>query len=914
MKTTSKKTLLKRGIAVLLAFSMIITMQGAMNFSAEASAENDVTTETVAKETVLFESNYDDVTTASDVWGGFSALSNQMYPKKEGENGYIYYAQSTQAIGVLRLGHSYTHKALTGYTPITVTPGQTYIIEFDYRLKPYLDTTKYPVWPNADLAIGVAVGSASTSLDGVTSGTYFDSHTSYYEEIEVLAKAQTQPDVDWTHKQVTVTIPQYCDVSTYNALQLYATNGQRCGLHIDNIKVTTAELVTSETLFESEYDEALVVSDIHGGFQPLSNNLYPTSEVVGGVTNKYLSYRQSTTAIGVVRLGHDYKTKEVTNINYIKVAPGITYEIEFDLRVQLASIYTGDYAKETWPKADLIIGVAVGGSYLDLSSGGTNVVNGPNAYRKLTSYSEQEVVVAKESNPNTDWVKKKINFTVPKDCDVTTYDALQLYVTNGQWCQVDFDNIKITTVISSQPIRSSDTVLIEDDYSDAIAKTDIYGGFQPLSNNLYPTSEVVGGTTNKYLSYRQSTTNIGVVRLGHDYKTKEVTNINYIKVTPGVTYEIEFDLRVQLASIYTGENAKETWPNDNLIIGVAVGGAYLDLSKTGTNAVTGPNAYRNLTSHYEQEVVVTKGDNPNTGWEKKSITFTVPTNCDVTTYDALQLYVTNGQWCQVDFDNIKITELAGVNVSHDVDGDVSNVYNSDGNISYNAMLDANSNAMKWYTDEARTTAFISSDYVRTRVLDTVSLYGLKDTSLAAFIKGDADGDGTVEDDDISLMRKGILGTDVTYPSRTDIDDSGALDVRDLVRSKKTMNSINMTANVTVGGSALSSYKVEMDTALAETTIVKSRATAIESLGHMSGTNPICVALNTAMANNLYIVEVKKGAVRIEGGSENAIAAALEAVIGYIKAGVSIDSADSMEFIYNGKAYTDYATLVYNENF
>ena len=703
MKTTSKKTLLKRGIAVLLAFSMIITMQGAMNFSAEASAENDVTTETVAKETVLFESNYDDVTTASDVWGGFSALSNQMYPKKEGENGYIYYAQSTQAIGVLRLGHSYTHKALTGYTPITVTPGQTYIIEFDYRLKPYLDTTKYPVWPNADLAIGVAVGSASTSLDGVTSGTYFDSHTSYYEEIEVLAKAQTQPDVDWTHKQVTVTIPQYCDVSTYNALQLYATNGQRCGLHIDNIKVTTAELVTSETLFESEYDEALVVSDIHGGFQPLSNNLYPTSEVVGGVTNKYLSYRQSTTAIGVVRLGHDYKTKEVTNINYIKVAPGITYEIEFDLRVQLASIYTG-------------------------------------------------------------------------------------------------------------------------------------------------------------------------------------------------------------------ENAKETWPNDNLIIGVAVGGAYLDLSKTGTNAVTGPNAYRNLTSHYEQEVVVTKGDNPNTGWEKKSITFTVPTNCDVTTYDALQLYVTNGQWCQVDFDNIKITELAGVNVSHDVDGDVSNVYNSDGNISYNAMLDANSNAMKWYTDEARTTAFISSDYVRTGVLDTVSLYGLKDTSLAAFIKGDADGDGTVEDDDISLMRKGILGTDVTYPSRTDIDDSGALDVRDLVRSKKTMNSINMTANVTVGGSALSSYKVEMDTALAETTIVKSRATAIESLGHMSGKNPIRVALNTAMANNLYIVEVKKGAVRIEGGSENAIAAALEAVIGYIKAGVSIDSADSMEFIYNGKAYTDYATLVYNENF
>ena len=69
---------------------------------------------------VMSEQNYDNAVTASDVYGGFGKLSNQMYPKKDGDNGYIYYTQSSKTIGILRLGHTYTNNSLTEYAQIPV--------------------------------------------------------------------------------------------------------------------------------------------------------------------------------------------------------------------------------------------------------------------------------------------------------------------------------------------------------------------------------------------------------------------------------------------------------------------------------------------------------------------------------------------------------------------------------------------------------------------------------------------------------------------------------------------------------------------------------------------------------------------------------------------------------------------------
>ena len=146
------KLLIKSIMVMVLSVVLVLSTIYIGNFAPRVDAANSGTnaeTVTYAKKEVVFESDYDDASATTDT-ATFKKLSNQLYPKTETvdgeENRYLYYAQSDAIIGILRLGHTYKSASLTDYTPIKVTPGQTYYIEFDYRLKPYLDTTTYPEW------------------------------------------------------------------------------------------------------------------------------------------------------------------------------------------------------------------------------------------------------------------------------------------------------------------------------------------------------------------------------------------------------------------------------------------------------------------------------------------------------------------------------------------------------------------------------------------------------------------------------------------------------------------------------------------------------------------------------------------------------------------------------------------------
>ncbi len=930
MKRKWKTNGLKRSIAVLMAAALVFTMQGSMGFSAEAGGT--AKTETTAMEKVLFKSDFNNVTAAGGTGDGFAPLSNQMYPKKDGDNGYIYYAQSNCTIGILRLGHSYTNKSLTDYTPIKVVPGRTYSIEFDYRLKTYLTEAQQQQysWPAADLTIGVAVGPANTSLENIHYKTgskegYLDKYVSWHKDIEVLAPKETKPDVDWTHKIITVTIPENCDVSQFDSLQLYATLGQRCGLHIDNIKVSTNELITSSELSYNDYSTAVLSSEgtrDDYNFTKSSLSALPDVDPLDS-NNKTIGYKQVIYDKGAVYLGAKYAAGQEKAIeDAIEAEAGETYLVQYDYYTE---------GKVNSP-AGLKMYLTVGKTVLDTGE--------PYNYAKNSiSYEANTAQLLLDYAQNTDlamseWKRNNIAIiTIPEGATFANGQYLMLYVTGGggktSGSEIDdrahiyFDNIKVSKVTKTEAIETEDKVLFESNYDgvthydncpdgQVVNNTDWY---RTLAGQLF-TQKIDG---NGYLEYTQSDNTLGVIRLGHTYEQKNMT-YTPITVTAGKTYMIEFDMRVNAAQWVVKSNATSTakWPAQDLLMGVAVGPSTTSLN-IAYDAYRGSNTadlqvFETLAAN--TKVVSSDWEGNVDGWVHRKWVYTVPEDCDLSTNNALQLFFAAGQRCAVSIDNIKVTEqCAGVNVFYSVDNKTTNTYNSDGNIPYNAMLDRDY-AVKWYTDAAHTMPFISGDYERQSKLTTQNLYGVKDLSTIAFVKGDADGSGAVNEYDLSTLRNGLLGDAITYETRAKCNEDDSFDIKDLVRAARIAKEDTSLQNgLKIGNQELSSYIVVEQGIDGTNKVLTSKVVELREFANSdTNTNTINVKLDTTLANKSYVVKVEENSLNIVGQNADALITAIETVLGYVRAGVSMTTQHSTEFVYTGEAYTAAQNLVLSENF
>ena len=236
--------------------------------------------ERVAVDTEIYSNDYNSVVASTDtVWGGYAALSNNLYPLYDSDNGYLYYRQNTMGLGVIRLGHNYDNKSVTGYDYIKAVPGRSYRIEFDMFAAPYLNTTQYPQWPVSDLKIGVAVSNPTKNYhEGsyLTASNYLaTSNTSYYQYFDELTikKHSLRNDTEWSHQSIVFTIPENCDVSKNNALQIFLTEGQRCGVSIDNIKVYELAGVNVKYVIEGNetevfYSDGIIPEILPTGIAP----------------------------------------------------------------------------------------------------------------------------------------------------------------------------------------------------------------------------------------------------------------------------------------------------------------------------------------------------------------------------------------------------------------------------------------------------------------------------------------------------------------------------------------------------------------------------------------------------------------------------------------------------------------------
>ena len=126
---------------------------------------------------------------------------------------------------------------------------------------------------------------------------------------------------------------------------------------------TSTDSNNLEVLFESNYDEVTDYASHRTDYgvrwgHALAGNVFPQN--IDG--NGYLAYTQNTNTLGVIRLGHDYKTNTIGDYNYIEAIPGRTYVIEYDMKV-----YANYFAIKTnkldqgWPQGgqDAYVGIAV---------------------------------------------------------------------------------------------------------------------------------------------------------------------------------------------------------------------------------------------------------------------------------------------------------------------------------------------------------------------------------------------------------------------------------------------------------------------------------------------------------------------------------------------------------------------------
>lgn len=530
-------------------------------------------------------------------------------------------------------------------------------------------------------------------------------------------------------------------------------------------------------LAENNYTDALKPSQgpRSDEFYKYSGDLSPAA-APGEATNTVLWYTQNWYGFGMALLGHNYKTPEVSE--RITVKAGVTYKVDFDL-------YTTGTATSA-----MEIGLAVGANELRAGSDGKTIDE--TNYKDYLKLREVVASYPKGASRTGSWEACSETITVPADADVTTKNVLYIYFQAGQGITAYIDNVKVTalagvdvdyvvgdtkvsacypdgkipaalpsgiaekdakgnelvlytdaaykTVFSAenytrtdvyakitlygkyQEPEKEDTVIAENNYDGALITKNDEGGprtstFFKYSGDLSPAA-APDAASNTVLWYRQNYHGLGLALLGHDYKSGPVSD--RVQVKAGTAYKVEF-------AFYT--NGTTT---SDMEIGLAVGAdsyeeGFTQNAKKWQNGL-GETSYASYLKLVTPVATFAKGVTLSEKWENRTAYITIPEGMDVTTDNALYIYMLSGGKANVFIDNVKVTELAGVTVDYVVGDKTVSAYYPDGNIPAElpdgiAAKNADKKELVLYTDAAYTTAFSAESYKRTGKTAKVTLYG-----------------------------------------------------------------------------------------------------------------------------------------------------------------------------------------------
>ena len=215
------------------------------------------------KDTVLASDNYDNANTVADGDTSYSKIGLDAKPFREADgNNSMKYYQSAFGRGFIIPGHKYQKSNNDNYSDgITVNQGITYKVTFRYKLgfehesdKATLNemkiglillpdyetfTKKYSFYPYKDKS-----GNMVYPQDIIAEGN------AQKTEMLSIPKGTSAP-VGWTDVTGYITIPENANLSTYNVLAVYANNGRRGYLYIDDVTVTALKDRNFNVTFET---------------------------------------------------------------------------------------------------------------------------------------------------------------------------------------------------------------------------------------------------------------------------------------------------------------------------------------------------------------------------------------------------------------------------------------------------------------------------------------------------------------------------------------------------------------------------------------------------------------------------------------------------------------------------------------
>ena len=172
--------------------------------------------------------------------------------------------------------------------------------------------------------------------------------------------------------------------------------------------------------------------------------------------------------------------------------------------------------------------------------------------------------------------------------------------------------------------------------------------------------------------------------------------------------------------------------------------------------------------------------------------------------------------------------------------------------------------------------------------------------------GDVAGDNVVNAADIAKMKQYFLGAaELTSQMRADVNDDNLVTLKDLVKLKYAVADAYVE-DFNIGGSALSDfalvtpdtfdgiYTVDIEAYLSENFANNTEGDAQIIIGNADDYSK---AMN--LTENEYEIEVVGNKLYINGGSANALKAALKTFEGYIKNGASLEEGCVISFTFHG---------------
>lgn len=905
---------IKKALAIVSSAAIALTaVCGTSSAIAAEETTSTVKTAEFAQESVLFESNYDDVTNYTGYGenkyyvGWNNALAGNTFPRVVEENGFISYTQSTMHLGVIRLGHDYKTKTFDSYNYIEAVPGKTYVIDYDFKIyaNTYAQSSEQLLaegWPKGGgaMEIGVAVANPTASVSEVSLSNYKSGVSDYqvYESYPLLSN----PDSNgWIHKTIEYTVPSDIDVSTNNALQIFIGNGSRCEASFDNIKVTSAAEYKGNVLQDESFSGAYTEADKKSKvFTFAASDMYPDYDPDNSA-NAVMQCIKSTANYSYLYLGADYKEGGRNRVErqQITAQPGDKYSIEFKYKLT-----KGAGAAEP-SFFDLgICTVTSNKSETGLDKWGNN-----------KNYDNAVTFITKDSAAVTDgWQTFKTIYSVPAINNTAVgeaMDKLALFckIANNYY-NIYFDDVSVIKITSEKSVVATDTVIYDTDFSDSTKQTSpVYGD---TCGDVYPVTDPLDADrTSAY--YRGGSSNNGLIFAGAKLTSNDAVKASAISAKAGVAYEFKFDYYI------TGTLKTNT----DLKLGVCV------------RSVTG-NDYNNTNRYkysYKKELFsFDKGTEFNMlGYETVTTVVEIPEDTSFAEYgDKLALYMT-GQFnvgYGVYIKNVRIKELAPVSVKFVVNGNADYKVFSTANVSYGA---ASGKSMLWYSDAKKTQSFGFNFYDNGGKLDDVTVYGDEVKSDIPLVKGDVNCDGDFSAEDIASMRKALLGAETVISDyHADTNSDNIVDIRDLVNIKKSM--AGTPANYKINGTDVSNYKIIYSEKMSD--ISPENAYLIESVNEIARLVGVETAPDSAAASDYeiiignvnrdgvnrklspdsYIVKAIGNKLYVNGGSTNALIAAIKTLEGHIKTDKEINDKYFVDFEYSGGDFSATLALAFSEDF